>query len=97
MAGFFTNAFLTGALFFVAIAGAAFFTAAFFRAGADFFATGDCALAASARFNAHRLLFAARIRFMPSALIRRLGFGGSGVAAGTGGSDSLLILAYRRR
>ena len=75
---------------FAAFAGVAFFTAAL-RAGfgADFFA-------ASARFTAHRLLFPARIRFMPSALIRRLGFGGSGVAAGAGGSDSLLILAYRR-
>ena len=87
---------MAGAVFFAAT----FFTVAFFvtafLAGADFFATGDCAFAASAPFTAQRFLFAARIRFMPSALIRRLGFGGSGVAAGAGGSDSLLMLAYRR-
>ena len=81
-------ALLTAAFFFDA------FTAAFLTAA--FFAVAGCAFAASARFTAQRFLFAARIRFMPSALIRRLRFGGSGVAAGAGGSDSLLILANRR-
>jgi hypothetical protein len=34
----------------------------------------------SARFNAHRFFVAAMIRFIPSALILRFGFGASGVA-----------------
>jgi len=49
-----------------------------------------CAWAALA--NRHRFFVAALIRFLPSALIWRLGFGGSTVA-GSEGSDSPLIAA----
>jgi poly(3-hydroxybutyrate) depolymerase len=59
---------------------AALLAAAFFPAGAAFFAVAVCAFAAFA--NRQRFLLAATIRFMPSSLIRRVDFGGSGVAAG---------------
>ena len=52
-------------------------TGDFFRA--LFFGLAGCALAASARTRAHRFLVAATIVLMPSSLIRRLGFEGSGV------------------
>jgi len=71
-------------------AGADFFTAAFLTrapvfAGADFTA---------ALCKRQRFFVAAMILFMPSALIRRLGFGGSGIA-GAGGSILPVILAHR--
>jgi hypothetical protein len=43
-------------------------------------ATTGVAFAAAARFAAQRLFVAAIIRFMPSSLILRLGFWGSGMA-----------------
>jgi hypothetical protein len=91
-------AFLTGPLFFAGFAGNAFVTAllaaAFVLVGADFFAVAACAFAAFA--NRQRFFVAATIRFMPSSLIRRLDFGGSDVAAETGGPDSPRIFAHRR-
>jgi hypothetical protein len=51
-----------------------------------------CALAALA--NHHRFFVAAIIRFLPSALIWRLGLGGSTVVRAEG-SDSPLIAAHR--
>jgi hypothetical protein len=51
-----------------------------------------CALAALA--NRHRFFVAAIIRFLPSALIWRLGLGGSTVVRAEG-SDSPLIAAHR--
>jgi hypothetical protein len=69
---------------------AAFFATTFF--GAAFFAVDGSALAAFA--NRQRFFVAAMIRFIPSSLIRGLGFGAS-TAAGTDGSDSPLIAAHR--
>ena len=46
--------------------------------------------------NRQRFLVAAIILFMPSALIRRFAFGGSGVV-GADSSDSPRIVAYRFR
>jgi len=77
--------------FFTATFLGTFLTAAFFRA--VFVTLPGCAFAALA--NRQRFFVAAIIRFMPSSLIRRLGFGGSDVAR-DGGSDVTLIAAHRR-
>ena len=77
---------------FAAALFAAFF-APFFRPVAAFFAAADWAFAASAFCNRHRFFVAAIIRFIPSSLIRRFGFDGSGVA-GADGLDSPLIFAH---
>src|ERR1039457_2020610 len=77
--------------FFAAFAGA-LFTTVFLPA---VFLVAVCAtFAASARFSANRFLVAAMILFIPSSLIRRFAFAGSGVA-GAGGADSPRILAHR--
>jgi len=86
------NSYFAGA-FFADLAGAlaaAFFATTLF--GTIFFAVAVCALAAFT--NRQRFLVAAMIRFIPSALIRRLGFGGS-TLAGADGSDAPLIAAHR--
>lgn len=76
-----------------------FFVATFFTAfltvflAAVFVALPVCAFAALA--NRQRFFVAEIIRFMPSALIRRLGFDGSDVDR-DGGSDVPLIAAHRR-
>lgn len=91
-------AFLTGAFFLAAALRAGAFTAAFLAgaflgAGAAFLAVADFALAASARFRAHRFLVAAMILFNPSSLIRR--FGGDALAgAGVDGCDCPRNLAH---
>ncbi|HMC60837.1 MAG TPA: hypothetical protein VKJ01_16725 [Candidatus Solibacter sp.] len=80
-AGFLDAVFLNGAALLTAFAGAAFtalLTAVVFRA--LFPALAGCALAASDRTRSQRFFVAAMILFMPSSLIRRLGFGGSCVA-----------------
>jgi hypothetical protein len=77
-----TAAFLSGAGFFAALVGAfsaVFLLAVFFRAGAAFLAAVDCAFAA-AFCKRHRFFVAAIILAIPSLLIRRLGFEGSGLA-----------------
>jgi hypothetical protein len=76
----FTAVFLTGT-FFAAFAGtlftAAFLAADFFRGGADFFAMGDFAFAASAaRLSAHRFFVAAAIAARPAAESFRFALGG---------------------
>jgi hypothetical protein len=75
--GFFTTAFFTGALFFFAVFlgafTAAFLTPTFFVGGAAFFVAVETGLAALT--NRQRFLVAAMILFIPSALIRRFGFG----------------------
>ena len=62
---------------------AVIFVTAFF---AGLFAAVYVAFAASALFNAQRLLVASEMAFLPAALIfRRLRFVGSGVVAGSAG------------
>lgn len=68
---------------------AAFLTTAFLRAGAAFFAGAF----AAAFCKRQRFFVAAMILFIPSSLIRRFGFVGSGVVDG---SDSPRIFAHRR-
>jgi hypothetical protein len=82
------------AIFFSAVAFvtvAVLFTA-FLRADADFFATADGALAASAFFAAHRFFKAATIAAFPALLSLRFGLAGSFVV----GSVSAWIPAHRR-
>ena len=77
----------------LAVLFAAVFVATFFAA--TFFAAAGCAFAAfSALTFAQRRFVAAMIFLMPSALIRRLGFGGSG-EAGDDGSAVPLMAAHR--
>ncbi len=97
-ADLFATDFFTGAVFFAAFAGAVFtaalFTAVCFLACAVFFPAADFALV-PAFCNRQRFFVAAMILFMPSSLMRRSGFSGSGVV-GADGSDSPRILAHRR-
>jgi hypothetical protein len=89
---FLTAVFLAGPLCFTAFASVALVPAAFFRA-AFLEAFSCCALAALTL--AHRSYVAAMILAIPALLIRRLGFGASGVAS-AGGSDSARIFAHLR-
>jgi hypothetical protein len=86
---------LTGAVFLDALANEALatvLTGDLFRA-AFLEAFSYCALAALTL--AHRSFVAATILAIPALLIRRLGFGASGVAS-AGGSDSTRIFAHLR-
>jgi hypothetical protein len=89
---FLTAVFLAGPFCFAAFVGVAFVPAAFFRA-AFLEVFSCCALAALTL--AHRSFVAAMILAIPALLIRRLGFGASGVAS-AGGSDSPRIFAHLR-
>jgi hypothetical protein len=83
------------AVFFAALAGAFFavFLAVVFCVAA-FLAPAGCAFAASARLSAQRRFVASEMARLPAALIFRLGFAGSDLAADSGVLDSAFIAAH---
>src|SRR5690349_22597042 len=83
------------AIFFAGFAGA--FLAGFLAAVsffATFLAPAACSLAASARLSAQRRFVASEMARRPAALIFRLGFVGSGLAAASGFLDSPFTAAH---
>src|ERR1035438_5029082 len=83
------------AVFFAGFAGTFFagFLAAFF-CFVVFFVPAGCSFAASARLSAQRRFVASEMARLPAALIFRLGFAGSGLAADSGFLGSAFIAAH---